>query len=111
MNKMIAYCGLDCSKCDCYLATINNDNALREKTAKLWSQLNGITITPEQINCEGCRCDGVKFHYCDKLCEIRKCGIEKKMETCGQCENLRKCQKVAMVTSNNKEALNNLLNN
>ena len=24
MNKMIAYCGLDCEKCDAYLATIND---------------------------------------------------------------------------------------
>ena len=35
MKKMIAYCGLDCEKCDAYLATIHNDPALREKTAKL----------------------------------------------------------------------------
>lgn len=28
---MIAYCGLDCEKCDAYLATINDDQALREK--------------------------------------------------------------------------------
>ena len=35
MNKMIAYCGLDCEKCDAYLATINDDHELRRKTAKL----------------------------------------------------------------------------
>ncbi|MEG1806496.1 MAG: DUF3795 domain-containing protein, partial [Clostridia bacterium] len=29
MKKMIAYCGLDCEKCDAYIATINNDDALR----------------------------------------------------------------------------------
>ena len=40
MRDMIAYCGLDCEKCDAYLATINDDQALREKTAKLWSELN-----------------------------------------------------------------------
>lgn len=34
MKDMIGYCGLDCEKCDAYLATINNDQALREKTAK-----------------------------------------------------------------------------
>ena len=31
MKKMIAYCGLDCEKCDAYLATIHNVLALREK--------------------------------------------------------------------------------
>lgn len=40
MKNMIGYCGLDCEKCDAYLATINDDQALREKTAKLWAELN-----------------------------------------------------------------------
>ena len=53
MKNMIAYCGLDCEKCDAYLATINNDQALREKTAKLWAELNNAPILPEHINCEG----------------------------------------------------------
>ena len=52
MRNMIAYCGLDCEKCDAYLATINNDQALRAKTAKLWAELNNAPILPEHINCE-----------------------------------------------------------
>ncbi len=55
MKGMIAYCGLDCEKCDAYLATINDDQALREKTAKLWAELNNAPVLPEHINCEGCR--------------------------------------------------------
>ena len=35
MKDMIGYCGLDCETCDAYLATIRDDQALREKTAKL----------------------------------------------------------------------------
>lgn len=30
MKSMIGYCGLDCERCDAYLATINDDQALRE---------------------------------------------------------------------------------
>lgn len=59
MKKFIAYCGIDCEKCDARAATRTNDNALREKVAKLWSELNGVEITSEMINCEGCRADGV----------------------------------------------------
>ncbi|RAZ48914.1 hypothetical protein DK853_47240, partial [Klebsiella oxytoca] len=51
MRNMIAYCGLDCEKCDAYLATINDDQMLREKTAKLWAKLNNAPILPEHINC------------------------------------------------------------
>ena len=82
-NNMIAFCGLNCAKCDAFIATKNNDNALREKTAKLWSELNQIEILPEQINCEGCRCDGKKTVFCDKLCQIRQCAMKKGFETGG----------------------------
>ena len=34
MRDMIGYCGLDCEKCDAYIATVNDDQTLREKTAK-----------------------------------------------------------------------------
>ena len=39
MKDMIGYCGLDCEKCDAYKATANDDQVLREKTAKLWAEL------------------------------------------------------------------------
>ena len=60
MKKMIAYCGLDCERCDAYLATINDDQELREKTAKAWSELNHVPILPEHINCQSCRAEGIK---------------------------------------------------
>lgn len=84
MNELIAYCGLDCEKCDARMATLNNDNELREKTAKLWSELNGAEITAEMINCVGCRVDGVensvlqgyvsdkKMRRRKKACDLRK---------------------------------------
>ena len=108
MKNNIAYCGLDCEKCDAYIATKNNDNALRQKVAKLWSELNGVSITPDMINCEGCRADGVKTPFCESLCRIRQCGLEKKYNTCGDCAQLENCEKVGMIIKNNAEALNNL---
>jgi len=30
MKTMIAFCGLDCEKCDAYIAAKNDDQALRE---------------------------------------------------------------------------------
>ena len=105
---MIAYCGLDCEKCDAYIATKNNDQALREKTAKLWSKLNNVTILPEHINCEGCRTNGVKTYYCDNLCAIRQCAMKKSVSTCGDCTQMEQCEKVAVVIGNNADALENL---
>ena len=85
MKNHIAVCGLDCEKCDAYIATKNNDQALREKTAKLWSEMNHTNILPEQINCEGCRMNGRKTVFCDHLCQIRQCALSKGLETCGAC--------------------------
>lgn len=108
MKNMIGYCGLDCEKCDAYIATVNNDQALREKTAKLWAELNNAPILPEHINCDGCRVDGKKTVFCDSLCGIRQCALKKGVTTCGDCPDLEKCQNIKMVISDNPEALENL---
>ncbi len=108
MKNLIAYCGLDCEKCDARIATLNNDNTLREQVARLWSEMNGVEITPEMINCAGCRADGVKTPFCDSLCQIRQCALGKAVQTCGDCAAMDGCQTVGMILSNNAEALNNL---
>ncbi len=108
MKKMIAYCGLDCGKCDALLATVNNDDALREKTARLWTQLNGTDITPDMINCEGCKADGVKTPFCESICGIRRCASERQVDTCGDCPEMETCGKVGAILRNNPGALRNL---
>ena len=81
VNQLIGCCGLDCEKCDARIATITNNNALREKTAVLWTKLNGVTILPEMINCTGCRIEGAKTPFCDKLCPVHNCVREKGLDT------------------------------
>ena len=108
MKKMIGYCGLDCEKCDAYLATINDDQALREKTAKLWAELNQAPILTEHIHCQGCRVDGVKTIFWDKLCAIRQCALKKGMATCGNCADLESCSTVRAILENDPSALANL---
>ena len=105
MNEYIAYCGLDCETCEARIATIQDDNELREKVAKEWSELNGVEITSDMINCIGCRIDGVKTPYCDSLCPIRQCALPSGYETCGDCSEMNACEKLGMITGNNKEAL------
>ncbi len=108
MKDMIGYCGLDCEKCDAYIATVHNDQALREKTAKLWAELDNAPILPEHINCEGCRMNGVKTVFCDSLCGIRKCALDKGVSTCGDCSELETCKKVGTILEHNLVALENL---
>lgn len=108
MRDMIGYCGLDCEKCDAYLATVNDDQALREKTAKLWAELNSAPILPEHINCRGCRAEGAKTVFCESLCAVRQCALKKGMATCGACPELERCRTVGEIFANSPEALNNL---
>ena len=82
MNEFIAYCGLDCEKCE--------------------------ARTPEMINCTGCRVPGVKFPFCESMCPIKICSSEKKYETCADCIEVASCEKAAMVLGNNMEARENL---
>lgn len=91
MKTYIAYCGLDCEKCEARLATINNDDKLRE-----------------MINCTGCRIEGVKTPFCGSMCPIRRCAKEKNFETCGSCSQMRTCEKLAMITDNDHEIIHNL---
>ena len=104
MDKYIAYCGLDCRNCDARTATINDDDGMRCKVAELWSKLNNADITPEMINCVGCRIQGAKTVFCEALCPIRQCALAKEYETCGDCSELQTCGKVQMIIGNNEEA-------
>jgi len=108
MKRFIAYCGLDCETCEARLATVNNDSTLKNKVAKLWSELNGVTITPEMINCSGCRIEGAKTPYCEAMCPVRQCAFRRHYETCGDCSELKKCDKVGAIIKNNESALYNL---
>ena len=111
MKEFIAYCGLNCETCEAWMATIHNDDTQRKKVAKLWSDLNGVEITPEMINCVGCRIDGIKTPYCESLCPIRQCAQKKSVETCGDCADVNACAKVAMILENSEEARRNLRRN
>ena len=108
MKEFIAYCGLDCEKCEARIATVNGDDALRRKVARLWSELNHAGITPEMIHCTGCRLPGAKTPYSDSLCPVRQCARERGLVTCGNCPEMKTCEKLRPVTGNNPEARRNL---
>ena len=108
MKEYIACCGLDCETCEARIATEKNDDEMRQRVAKEWSELNQTEITPEQISCEGCRMDGIKSAWCGSFCEIRKCAENKGVETCGACPEMDGCPVLNMIVSNSPEALENL---
>ena len=83
--EIIAACGLLCNECSAYQATVNNDDLLRQQTAAEWTQTYKHQFKPEDINCLGCHSD-IRFSHC-RVCEIRKCNIEKSISNCAGCDS------------------------
>ena len=52
--------------------------------------------------------DGVKTPFCDSLCPIRKCALQKGVQTCGSCSDVCTCKTVEMIIGNNSDARWNL---
>ena len=93
MERIIAFCGTIYSECPALLATKKDDDNERKNTAELWSKRYNVDIKPEDINCDGCLSDrGKKFNYCN-VCEIRKCGQEKRLKNCSYCDEYT-CEKL-----------------
>ena len=91
---MIAYCGLVCSDCPTYLATRNDDDAARTMTAKFYAEKFGLTLKPEEINCDGCLSEGGRLiGYCQD-CEVRKCARSKSLDNCTVCKD-QPCEKLS----------------
>lgn len=83
---MIACCGLNCSSCDAYRATQEDNDAKREEVAQKWSRIYKADIKTEHINCDGCKSDGMKFLHCD-MCDIRQCCLSRNIDNCAVCED------------------------
>jgi hypothetical protein len=108
MRETIALCGINCAECKAFIATQKDDDSLRRETAAEWSKQFGHEVKPEEINCNGCpNLDGRHIDYCSNICEIRKCGIAKKVVNCAYCLDY-KCDKLATFHENAPNAKSKL---
>ena len=106
-GKTLAMCGLDCAVCPAFIAHKTNDQALRVKTAAEWSKQFGAALKPEDINCVGClKAEGVQIGNCAD-CEIRKCGLNRKVKNCALCPDYP-CDKIDRFVANVPPAKANL---
>jgi len=94
-KRILGCCGLNCEDCPVFIATVNDDDALRQKTAQKWSKLYAVYIGKdlklEDVNCEGCWSERTIFAGCLN-CSIRKCCREKKFVTCARCSEYDTCE-------------------
>lgn len=108
MEKMIACCGLNCATCEARIATIADDDQLRNEVMEKWKlQYGAPELSIEMINCTGCREEGVKIGHCAE-CEIRNCALAKGFVTCADCADLENCPIIGAMHKFVPEALGNL---
>lgn len=94
--KDLAYCGFDCEKeCAIYKATKENDMQIKTQVAERWETSFGVKIKPEDVACDGgCRAtEGRLGYHCEYVCDVRKCGLERGVESCVLCEDFPTCDK------------------
>jgi hypothetical protein len=107
MMKTLGMCGLDCDVCPAFIAHKTNDEALRAKTAGEWSKQFHVDFKPADIDCVGClKVKGVHVGHCAE-CEIRKCGLARKVKNCALCDDYP-CQTISGFLANVPPAKANL---
>ncbi len=104
---MIAYCGLDCSKCEGYLAAQSGDAQAIAEVAEKWSRQFHADVKPEHVVCDGCKADGRQSFHCANTCEIRKCAVARGVGTCADCADFP-CKPLEAVLNFAPEAKENL---
>jgi hypothetical protein len=92
--KKIGFCGLDCAECPAYHAAERFTIEERQKTADLWSKQFNTTMRAGDVDCTGCtETGGQHVGYC-AVCQIRLCGLEKKIAHCAACPDYG-CEKLS----------------
>ena len=86
MTEMIAYCGLDCTKCDAFIATQTRNLALKKTVAERWTKELKTKIGPADVECRGCKSETLSV-WCLRFCKIRPCAEARGAETCAHCKD------------------------
>ncbi len=95
MDPIIAFCGINCSECQAYIATQANDQAAQEEILAKWRvEFNAPEMTLVDVTCDGCTTPGGRHGgYC-AACPVRACGEQHAVENCGLCAEYATCQTV-----------------
>ena len=78
MEKIIAYCGLNCSACPAYIATQRGDYEELKKVAEQWSN-ESMSFKPDDVYCDGCNSNARIFSWCNDR--------DHQFENCAYCQD------------------------
>jgi len=104
---LIAYCGIECSKCNNYIATQSENKEELKTVAERLSKIYCTEVKPEYVICDGCRGGSRKSYFCENLCKIHKCCTERKYYSCMECAEFM-CNELQSEIKYKPEAIENL---
>jgi len=118
-DSLMAYCGLDCSKCFGYTKTISEAaKGLRrtmrvEKVKQVWPSMPFLgdydAFKKDLDALAGLRCRGCLEGGGNPFCRIRKCCLQRGYRSCAQCDEFESCEKLTTLEPGHKdEHLKNL---
>ncbi len=85
MERMIAFCGLDCAQCPAFIATKADDLAAKERLLEEWRvQFNRPEMDMSAVTCDGCTSADRHSRYCG-ICEVRACALPRGIANCAAC--------------------------
>jgi len=86
----LAYCCIDCNRCDLLVATRSNDDELKAKVAETWGIDKQEDFKLKDFKCFGCKSG--KPGHSDEGCPVKKCAIDKKLQNCAYCNDFESCK-------------------
>lgn len=104
---MIAYCGIDCSKCPSYIATQSGSREELEKVAEQLAKRYRTEVKPEYVICDGCKANKRISYFCANLCKMKPCCLEKGYNSCIECSDCP-CKELQAELDFSSEAKSNL---
>ena len=118
-DALIAYCGLDCSRCFGYTKMISEAaKGLRrtmraEKMKQVWPTIPFLgdydSFKKSLDALAGFRCKGCREGGGPPWCKIRACAQKRGYESCAQCDEFESCEKLTFLEPGHKdEHLKNL---
>jgi hypothetical protein len=108
MDQMIAFCGLDCSGCEAYQATLAGDEAVKHQIWEKWKvEYNAPDMPLEDITCDGCIAAKRAGGYCPE-CPVRACGMARGVVNCAYCEDYQTCGTLQSFIADIEDARENL---
>ena len=108
MDKIIAFCGLDCAACEAFQATQAGDEDAKLSLLEKWRvEYDSPEMTLASLTCDGCSTGGRTGGYCAD-CPVRACGIEHDVANCAYCEDYETCSTLQDFIANIPAAKANL---